>query len=554
MRGPNSPCNIFLTGFSAAGKSSIGPRVAAALGFEYFDTDAEICRIAGKPIDDIFKQDGEPQFRAMEKRALGIASTRQNAVIPTGGGAVVDSDNRLLMSNSGMVVFLEARPETILRRLQADVAGGGPVRPLLAVSDPLGRITELKEKRQSFYACSDWTVHTDDLTPEEVVQEVIRGWRYWSRARCAGNVAGESVSATVTTATQNYSIWVGWDILETVGQKMAGLGLRGAAYIVTDETVASLYGQRTAQFLKDAGFRTETLALPPGETAKNMESVARIYDFLVSHRAERGDTVVALGGGVVGDTAGFAAATFNRGMRLVQVPTTLVGMVDSSIGGKVGVDHPRGKNLIGAFYQPCLVVSDVQLLTTLPMRELSSGWAEVVKHGLIADAVYFQSMEQNGASLKSLEREIVTRIISKSVAIKADIVSRDEKETTGLRTLLNYGHTIAHGIEAATGYGKYLHGEAVAIGMVGAALLAWKLGIAGPDLVERHRSVLKQLGLPVDCRDASKADVLKAMKLDKKIDQGAIRWVLLKDVGCTVVRKDVPAELVEGVLADLGLG
>lgn len=555
MTASGAGCNIVLIGFTATGKTHVAPLVAAALGWDVFDTDAEVTRRTGRPISQIFEQDGEPAFRRMETEALHSAARRSNFVICAGGGTVTSPENQALMHKAGIVVLLEARPETILARLKRDLANGGAVRPLLEGPDPLKRITELKQERQRHYATGDWTVHTDELTPGEAAQEVVRGWRYWSRRRCGGRPTGsDGPAAIVTTATQSYPVFVGWDILEDIGARMSARGLHGRAFVVSDETVAALYGERMARFLNDSGFESRSSALAPGEAAKNLGSVSWVYDFLVAQHAERSDTLVAFGGGVVGDTAGFAAATFNRGLCLVQAPTTLVGMVDSSIGGKVGVDHPQGKNLIGAFYQPSLVLSDAQLLTTLPRRELSAGYAEVAKHGLIADAAYFSFIENNADRLMALSQDEVVETVSRSVSIKADVVSRDERETEGLRTLLNYGHTIGHGIEAAAGYGKYLHGEAVAVGMVGAALLSHRLGLVGREVVERQCSLFERLGLPVACAGVRKAEVLKAMKLDKKVKTGSIRWVLLQDVGKAVVRPDVPSHDVEAVLNQLGMG
>ncbi|MDO8473349.1 MAG: 3-dehydroquinate synthase [Dehalococcoidia bacterium] len=550
---PSTSTNIILIGFSGTGKSSVAPALAGALGWGYFDTDAEVSRLAAKPIEDIFRQEGEAAFRSLEQGVLRNLSAKKNTVVSTGGGVVCDPENRRLLHAAGMVVLLEAKPETILRRLHADIANGGDVRPLLAGDDPLGRISRLKAERQPHYATADWTVNTDHLSLQEVVQEVIRGWSFWRRPLRGADQAVSGATAVVTTATQSYPVWMGWDILETIGHKMVALGLSGAAHVVTDETVSHLYGERVTGFLMQAGYGTTLLALPPGETAKNLGSVSKIYDFLVANRAERTDTVVALGGGVVGDTAGFAAATYNRGIRFVQVPTTLIGIVDSSIGGKVGVDHPGGKNLIGAFYQPCMVLGDALLLTTLPRREVSAGWAEVVKHGLVADAGYFEFIENHVDEIMALEQSTVTKAISRSVEIKADVVSRDEKETVGLRTMLNYGHTIGHAIEAATGYGKYLHGEAVAVGMVGAAMLSLRMGLVGRDLVERQKKVLAELSLPVSCAGVSKPAALKAMKLDKKVARGSLRWVLLARIGEAVVRSDVPDQYVEDVLSELGL-
>lgn len=283
----------------------------------------------------------------------------------------------------------------------------------------------------------------------------------------------------------------------------------------------------------------------------------RVYDFLVGRRVERDDIVIALGGGVVGDLAGFVAATFLRGMPWVQVPTSLVAMVDASIGGKVGVDHSEGKNLIGAFYQPHLVLADPEVLATLPQRELISGWAEVIKHGLILDEGLVESLEINARGLRELEPELLTTAIARSAAIKARVVSRDETERAGKRIILNYGHTIAHGLEAATGYRRFLHGEAVAIGMMGAARLSERLGLLPTAAVERQRSLLQEFGLPASLPSRgsgprlSTAGVVRAMELDKKVRGKAIRWVLLEGIGKAVVRGDVPQQDVRAVLGEL---
>lgn len=552
MTGENH-CRIIVIGFSGSGKSAVAPLVAAALGWQWCDTDEDISRLAGKSVPDIFAEDGEARFRELERQVLNSACGRNHVVVSTGGGAAVDPANRAAMHDGGMVVLLEARPETIHARLARGMAQGGAKRPLLEAPDPLQRIRELKEARQLPYATADWTVHTDDLTPEQVAAEVVRGWDYWSKARRpAPGVTGEGARViAVPAASRAYSVFVGWGILDTLGRRMKQAGLEGGAFVVSDETVSCLYGQRVQAFLEDAGFRTASVSFPAGEQSKSLASVSRICDFLVQQKAERGDTVVALGGGVVGDVAGFAAATFLRGINVIQVPTTLVGMVDSAIGGKTGVDHPQGKNLIGAFHQPSLVLSDVQLLTTLPRRELSAGWAEVVKYGLIMDAQFYALLESRAGSLLSMDADTVVEAVSRSVAFKARIVGEDEKETKGRRTILNFGHTIGHGIEAATGYGAFLHGEAVAVGMVGAAMLSQRMGLAGPEVVSRVRGVLERLSLPVSCPGVSGSQVLNAIKLDKKVKGKAVRWVLLEGIGKAVVRSDVPAEYVSGVLAEL---
>jgi 3-dehydroquinate synthase len=260
--------------------------------------------------------------------------------------------------------------------------------------------------------------------------------------------------------------------------------------------------------------------------------------------------VVAVGGGVITDMVGFVAATFLRGLSLVQVPTSLIAMTDASVGGKTGVNHPKAKNLVGAFYQPRLVLADVQALTTLSERELTSGWAEIIKHGLVLDGELNAFLEKNAKKLVKLNPEATTEAVRRSVAVKARIVSEDEKEQ-GRRILLNYGHTIGHGLEAATDYGRFLHGEAVSVGMVGAAMTSHELGLLSPEVVKQHRDILRTFGLPISCSDVDVKSVLKAMELDKKVKGRAVRWVLLEGIGQPVIRQDVPKQVVAKVLEEL---
>jgi 3-dehydroquinate synthase len=292
------------------------------------------------------------------------------------------------------------------------------------------------------------------------------------------------------------------------------------------------------------------MLVPPGEGTKTLDTAVKLYDWLVERRAERVHAIVALGGGMVGDLAGFVAATFLRGLPLIQVPTTLVAMADSSIGGKVAVNHPQAKNLIGAFYQPRLILADVSTLSTLPEREIISGWAEVIKHALILDPDFLHFLESHAVRLVNLEAETTTEAIKQSASLKARVVAEDEKER-GRRMILNYGHTIAHGLEAATGYERFLHGEALAIGMTGAALLSERLGLISKDVVARQMRVIQTFGLPASCAGIELAGVLKAMELDKKVRERAVRWVLLKDIGQTIFRDDVPVKDVVGVLQEL---
>ncbi len=323
-----------------------------------------------------------------------------------------------------------------------------------------------------------------------------------------------------------------------------------AALIVGDTNVER-HVQTAREQLTSAGFRVETSLIPAGETSKNLFTAAFQYDRLADMAADRRTPVVAVGGGVVGDLAGFVAATYNRGLPLLMVPTTMLAMVDSSVGGKTGVNHPKGKNLIGAFHQPAGVWIDSSTLATLPDREYRSGLAEVVKYGVILDPELFAYLVSNTAVVLAKEPTAVRHIVAQSCRLKADVVEQDELELTGLRAILNYGHTFAHAFETVGGYGSWLHGEAVAAGMVCAWKLAERLGRVGPELGERQTALLKAYELPVTVKPEWSADsLLDAMRRDKKNVGGKMRFVLPKSAGGVELVDDVPEADVRAVIAD----
>jgi 3-dehydroquinate synthase len=321
-----------------------------------------------------------------------------------------------------------------------------------------------------------------------------------------------------------------------------------AALVVTDANTAPL-GRGVEAALRDAGFRTATAAVPAGESSKSLAELSRLYDALYNMAADRRTAVVAVGGGVVGDLGGFAAATYNRGLPLLMVPTTLLAMVDSSVGGKTGVNHPKGKNLIGAFHQPTGVWIDTAYLGTLPDREFRSGLAEAVKYGVILDAPFFEYLEANAAVL-AREPAALRHVVGRSCRLKADVVEQDEREETGLRAVLNYGHTFAHAFETVGGYGGWLHGEAVAAGMVCAARLAERHGLVGPDLGRRQLALLTAFGLPTAAKPEWPIDeMIAVMRRDKKAAGGRMRFILPTRLGEVKLFDDVPELLVREVLA-----
>lgn len=543
-----SPRNIFLTGFMGTGKTSVGRHVARRLGWRFVDLDEVITCSIGKSIGDIFEDEGEPEFRRLEHNNLLRICDEERQVVSTGGGVPIDSTNREVMRNNGIVFCLEALPETIINRIENKAEN---VRPMFNKGDSGEGIEALKARRQFAYSQADWTVHTDRFTVEETTDEIIRGLGLLTNQTYPTKLqTSHDLAATVQTSNGDYPIWVGRGILDEIGERLRKLKVSGTSYVITDEG-AQKHGRRVQAALESSGLPAHIFILGSGEKSKSLEMVRHVYQWLAERKAERAHVVVAVGGGVVGDLAGFVAATFLRGTRFVQVPTTMLAMMDASIGGKTGVDLPLGKNLVGAFYQPTFVLSDVDVLQTLPRRELLSGWAEAIKHGLILDENLFSDFETGSESLLSLSGNIPMEVIRRSVAIKANVVSRDERETLGLRVLLNYGHSIGHAIESTTGYTQFLHGEAVSIGMMGAGLISHGMNLMSANDVTRQQNVLKGFGLPIGWPELDVDSLLEAMTMDKKTSGGTLRWVLLEKIGRASTRSDVPIDLVRGALDEL---
>lgn len=347
---------------------------------------------------------------------------------------------------------------------------------------------------------------------------------------------------------RSYPIQIGHGVLAGIPGRLRDLNFPKRIALITNPTVAALYAGGIVESLQGAGYHIETITIPDGEEFKTLSTVSTVYDRLLQHGLDRGCGLIALGGGVVGDLAGFVAATFLRGIPFVQVPTTLLSQVDSSVGGKTGVNHPLGKNLIGAFYQPQLVIIDLVTLRTLEQRDYSSGLAEVVKYGMISDAGLFASLVESADAIKRQEPEALIAVIRKSCQIKADIVERDERES-GVRAYLNFGHTYGHAVETLAGYGAYRHGEAVAIGMVVAARMARNRGWCSPADVKALVDLLRCFDLPVDPPALPLADCLDAMARDKKVKDGVLRMVLNRGIGaCALCDVADPARELGEVL------
>lgn len=505
-----------------AGKSTLGPPLARALGVRFVDADAEIERRAGASVPELFAREGEAGFRARERAVLDALS-HSGAVVALGGGAIAQPGAPQRLAASGTVVYLRARPETLLARLGD--AGSRPLLAGLGAAERRARLEALLSERKAAYETARIALDTDEGSPPELVAELARRIRAEQAAP-----AQDARRVEVELGERSYAVEIAAGSLAALGARVAQVVRARRALLVSVPPVARRYGATALRSLREAGFAASRIEVPDGDASKSLRQLARLYDALLAHGADRDSVLVALGGGVVGDLTGFAAATFLRGIPFVQVPTTLLAMVDASVGGKTGINLPAGKNLVGAFHQPRLVLIDPATLRTLPPRERAAGFAEVIKKAAIWDAELFARLEREAEPLLALEAGCLEPVIERAVRIKAEVVSRDEREQE-LRMLLNFGHTLAHAIEALLRFRGLLHGEAVAIGMVFAARRSEALGYAPPGTAQRLEALCRRFGLPVEPPLRPRRAYLAALRVDKKTRDSRIRFVVLEGIG-----------------------
>lgn len=528
---------IVLVGLSGAGKTTVAHLVAQALGWRALDTDHLVEDRAGQTISDLFGREGEAAFRPLERAALTQALAEDRVVLATGGGMILDPSNRVQLQAT-FTVWLHAPVATLVERLAATAD-----RPLLA-GQPERTLNNMLTRRAPLYAAvADWVITTSALTPAEIADEIVRAYQRRQQALGAGETQ-------VVTPGGSYAVRAGHGVWQELPQRLDQLVPHGRAWLVTDRAIEPLYAERIANLLSAHGREVQTYAFPAGEQYKTLDTMRGVVDWLLRNNVERGDVLVALGGGVVGDLAGFAAATVLRGIALIHLPTTVLAMVDSSIGGKTGVDHAVGKNLVGSFFQPRLVLADTSVLATLPAAERAAGWAEAIKHGVIGDAALFADLHQHAAAALALTETITGELIQRAAAYKVRIVSGDEREH-GSRITLNYGHTLGHAVEAESGY-TLRHGEAVAIGMMAAGTIAQRLGLFAAEALEEQRQALEAFELPtrIPAR-INQARLLERISSDKKVRAKRVRWVLPTQIGATTIRDDVALELVADVVRDV---
>ena len=532
-----------------AGKTTIGRLLARKLNRRFIDSDHEIEARTGATIPWIFEIEGEACFRKREADVIRDLSAQDGLVLATGGGAVLNPESRALLAERGTVIYLRASIGSILQRTSHDKN-----RPLLQTADPRAKLEELLEQRDPLYReIADLVIDTGRPNVQSMVQTILDQLAAQENARARrlartsmNEQAPPPLTLTVDLGERSYPIAIGPGLLDD-GALLARHIQGHKVAIVTNTTVAPLYLDKVAGQLRAAGRDVVEIVLPDGEEHKNWQSLNLVYDALLQNKCDRKTTLVALGGGVIGDLTGFAASSYMRGVPFVQIPTTLLAQVDSSVGGKTGINHPLGKNMIGAFYQPRAVLADTATLDTLPARELAAGLAEVIKHGAVLDAAFFDWIEANIEKLVGRDPDALAHAIARSCEIKADVVRKDEREG-GLRAVLNFGHTFGHAIENGLGYGAWLHGEAVGCGMVMAADLSARLGLIDPASVERMRALVRAAGLPASAPDLGEARWIELMAVDKKNEGGEIRFILLKPLGSPSITS-APLEHLRSTLA-----
>ncbi|NVN04156.1 3-dehydroquinate synthase [Asaia spathodeae] len=535
---------IVLVGLMGAGKTTIGRRLASRLGLDFVDADHEIERAAGCTIAEIFARHGEPAFRDGERRVIQRLLQGAPKVLATGGGAFIDAQTRGLVKKHARSIWLRCPLPILVKRVS-----GRTGRPLLDKGNVETTLATLQAQRHPIYAEADIIVDCGDDSVDHGAQRIIEALDSYAHP----------LKVPVTLESHHYEVLIGSDLISRAGAYLAPILPQKRAVVVTDENVAVLHLPRLMAALAETGIEAKSFVVPVGEESKSLTRYAHLINDILDHGMERRTTVIGLGGGVVGDLSGFVASSILRGVPFVQIPTTLLSQVDSSVGGKTGLNARAGKNLVGAFYQPQIVLADSSALATLSRRERVAGYAEIVKAGLIADPELFAWCETHGADILDGDPAALAEAVQRACGFKARVVMEDEKETAAQdgRALLNLGHSFGHALEAHYRYdGRLLHGEGVSIGLHLAVALSVALGHCPESDMQRLDAHLRSLGMPagLDWLDEtlSAEELIASMARDKKVQDGRLSFVLMRGIGKAFTSRDVEMDTVRDVLVQAG--
>jgi 3-dehydroquinate synthase len=516
--------NIYFTGFMASGKTRIGKLLAENLKLNYIDSDSFIAERTGRSVAQIFEQEGEAKFRELEKEAIKEISQKKNVVVSLGGGAVAKIENVQAIRNSGILICMTANPEILCERI-----GRNNNRPLMAGLEPeerLEKIITMLAEREKFYKLADFNINSNEEPPEKrVLPAILDALKLWENLAVRVNLS----------SGKSYPIFIGNGILKYANTLLKALEIlpKCETLVCTDSNIAKKQKKKFIMLCQKTG-DAKSFVFPAGERSKNLEKLNSLWTFMLKKHYTRKACLLQFSGGVVGDMAGFAAATYQRGISFVQFPTSLLAMVDSSVGGKVAINHPEGKNMLGAFYQPEAVMCDLAVLKTLPKEEFYAGLAEVVKYGIICDCDFFAWLEKNTGKILAKDAEALKYMVKRSCEIKARIVGIDEHEL-GIRAILNYGHTFGHAIEKLTNFSKLSHGIAVGLGMRIAGRLSAITGRWSDEEENKQNRLLTKFGIPKTLKECNiKIDAEKvwdAMASDKKAEKRIRIYILPLKIG-----------------------
>lgn len=517
--------NVILIGFMGTGKDAVGRALAAQTGWAFLSIDMMIELQEHKRVAEIFGQYGEAFFRAKERDAIDRVKKLRHTIVATGGGSLLDGDNRYSLKHMGYVICLTAEARVLEERILSSMD-----RPLATCPED---VRVLLETRRKVYACADRTFDTTSKKPDAVAAEILQEFPLHGRD---ADVRPRCVP--VSTGQTAYPVHIGSVLCEALLLTIDQAPAAEKIVIVTNPLVGALYGEEVVTLLEKKCRSVHQHVIPDGEFHKNLRTASCLYDFLAGQRVSRNDMLIALGGGVVCDIAGFVASTYKRGIQLVHIPTTLLAQVDAAIGGKSGLDHVLGKNLIGTFYHPAAVVCDISFLASLSEQEYRNGLAEIIKYALIEDAGLFTLLKEKSTLIKARDMSLMAEVITRCVTVKGRIVGADEREGRNIRPRLNFGHTVGHAIESLHGYHNISHGQAIALGMVAEMEWAVRQGLLSRKTAVEAVGLIASYGLPTVLPESSGAQGIRDfITQDKKAHQGVLSLPVVTDIGNSVIKE-----------------